>query len=97
MIEQRDVDLRVVEAAGVAEEVVLAEVLAVVGRDDDQRVLEHAPAVELVEEPAELLVEVGDAVVVGVAGEPESLGESFALSMVNQRSSSREVGAATRA
>ena len=42
--------LLAVEALAVAVEPVLAEVLAVVGRDDDQGVLKHAPPLELVEE-----------------------------------------------
>ena len=66
--QQRDVDLGVVEAAGVAEELVLAEVFAVVGGDDHQRVVEQAVLVERIEKHAELFIEVRDAVVVGVAG-----------------------------
>ena len=39
-----------------AERPVLEEFLAVVGGDDDQRMLEHAALLERVEEPAELFV-----------------------------------------
>ena len=76
-----------------AVELVLAEVLAVVGRDDHQRVRQQAAPVQLVEEPAELLVEVGDAVVVGVAARAgSSLGASFVLSESEPPVQDRDVG-----
>ena len=49
----------------------LAEVLAVVGRHDHQGLLQAAATSQLVEEPAELFVEVGEAVIIGVAHHPE--------------------------
>ena len=58
-------DRAVAEVAGLAEE------LAVVGGHDHQGVIEDALPVQLVEEFAEGIVEIGDAVVVGVPGEFE--------------------------
>ena len=49
-----------------AEVVVLSVQLAMVGRDDDQRVFEQPSRIERGEEPAELIVQVGDPVVVAV-------------------------------
>ena len=71
--QQGDVDFPAVEAQAVAEEAVLAEVLAVVGGHDHQGVLQQPAALELVEEAAELPVEVGDATLVGVAEQVDRL------------------------
>jgi hypothetical protein len=54
--DQRYVHRRVEEVVAVAERPVLEEFLAVVGGDDDQRMLENAALLERVEEPAELFV-----------------------------------------
>ena len=51
----------------------LAEALAVVGGDDHPGRLQDAPAAQLVDQSAELLVEVRDAIVVGVADERDVL------------------------
>ena len=59
-------DFWIVQAPRVAEELVLSEMLAVVGGHDDNRVAEYAAALEFHEELPELFIEVGDAVVVGV-------------------------------
>ena len=59
-------DLAPVDAHAVPREAALLEVLAVVGSHDHQRVLEQPPAPELVEEAADLLVEIGDAALVTV-------------------------------
>ena len=66
-------ELRLVEARPVAEDAgMLAEALAVVRGDDHPGPLEDAAALELVDQPAQLLIEVRDAVVVGVADEARS-------------------------
>ena len=67
--EQGDADLRVVEAAGVPVERVLAQVFPVIGGDDHQGIVQSSGPLQVVEEQAELLVEVGDAVIVGVEDE----------------------------
>ena len=66
--------LGLVETRPVAEDArVLAEALAVVRGDDQPGSLEDAAPVELVEQLAELLVEVGDAIVVGVDAQRQVL------------------------
>ena len=47
-------------------ELVLAQVFPVVGRDNHQGVGKQAEPIEIVDEPAELLVEVGNAIIVSV-------------------------------
>ena len=47
----------------------LAEALAMVRCDDQPRRIEHAAALKLVEQQAQLFVQIRDAVVIGVAGE----------------------------
>ena len=67
---QRNMELRLVETRSVPEHAgMLAEALAVVRGDDHPGPLENGTAIELVDQPAELLVEIRDAVVVGVAAE----------------------------
>ena len=61
--------LRPVHALPVAVKTVLAKLLAMVGRDDDQRIVEHPVLLERGEEAAELLIECGEAIVVGIADE----------------------------
>ncbi len=68
--QQGDVDLVRVEAEAVVEHAMLAELLAVVRGDDHQRVPEHPAPIKLVEQRPDLAIEGGDAVVVGVAGQP---------------------------
>ena len=68
--QERNVQLGLVEARAVAEDAgVLAEAFAVVRRDDQPGSLEDAAAPQLVEQLPELLVEVGDAIVIGVDDE----------------------------
>ena len=64
--QERDVDFGVVEAAGMSAELVLAQVFPVVGRDNHQGAGKQAEPIEFVDEPAELLVEVGNAIIVSV-------------------------------
>ncbi len=47
-------------------DVCLAEMLAVVGRDDDERVIELVPKREIAKQPVDLRIKIGEAVVVGV-------------------------------
>ena len=73
--EERDVQLRLVEARAVAEDAgMFAETLAVVRGDDQPRLLEDPASLQLVDQLPELLVEVRDAIVVGVDGEGHPLG-----------------------
>ena len=61
-------DLGSVEAPPVEEHAgMFAEALAMVGGDDYPGLFEDTAAVELVDQPAELLVQVRDAIVVAVA------------------------------
>ena len=63
-------ELRLVEARAVPEHAgMLAETFPVVRGDDQPGPVEDVTAVELVDQPAELLVEIRDAVVVGGANE----------------------------
>ena len=63
-------ELRLVETRPVQEHTgMFAEALAVVRGDDHPGPLEDRAAIELVDQPAELLVKVRDAVVVRVASE----------------------------
>ena len=66
-------ELRLVEARPMAEDAgMLAEALAVVRGDDHPGPIEDPAAAELVDQPAQLLVEIRDAVVVGVASRMRS-------------------------
>ncbi len=56
-----------VEAAGVAEQSVLAELFAMVRRDDEHGVLQDPLPIQVRDELTELSIHVGDAVVVRVA------------------------------
>src|SRR5262245_2477622 len=67
--QQRNVELLRIQALPVSEQSMLTERLAMVGRDDDQCVLEHPASVELVDESPDLGIEVADAVIIGVSGE----------------------------
>ena len=65
-------ELRLVETRSVPEHAGLfAEALAVIRGDDHPGPLENGTAIELVDQPAELLIEVRDAVVVRVANESD--------------------------
>ena len=63
---QRDADQLPVEAATVREQEVIAEMLAVIRGDDDQRTVEHPAAPQLLEEDAQLPVHVADAFIVEI-------------------------------
>src|SRR6185312_17259029 len=65
--DQGDVGLLVVEAGPVAEVAVLAEMLAVVGRDHDPGVRKKTRVAEAREESAKLGIQAGEALVVQVA------------------------------
>src|SRR5438067_1688868 len=56
-----------IDAASVPIQTVLAEMLAMIGRYDDQGVLEQSAVLQPLEELPELVVEVGDAVVVRIS------------------------------
>ncbi len=58
---------------------VLAEAFAVVRHDDHPGTFQVVTAIELVEQPAELLIEICDAVVVQVVNEPQLLGRDSLL------------------
>jgi len=62
-------DQGVVQAVSMAEEVVVVEVLAMIGGHDHERIVEQATRLEFREEPPDLVVEVGDATVIGIAEE----------------------------
>src|SRR5262249_18663582 len=67
---ERNVELSPVETRPVPEHSRLfAKTLAVIRGDDHPGSLEEGTAIELVDQPAELLIEIGHAVVVGVASE----------------------------
>src|SRR2546429_439817 len=68
--DERHVDLLVVERRAVPPAAVLLELLAVVGGEHDERAVVEATRPQVVEEDAELLVEVGDLAVVKLAVEP---------------------------
>ena len=72
-------ELRLVETRPVPEHAgVFAEALPVIGGDDHPGLLEEGTAIQLVDQEAELLVQVRDAVIVGIAGEID-LGRGRAL------------------
>ena len=71
--QERNAHLLLIQADAVAKAFVLAELLAVVGRDDHERLIEETAIAERAEEGFELRVERGDAVVVGVAGQREGI------------------------
>ena len=78
--QERDVQLGLVEARPVAEDAgMLAETLAVVRGDDQPGLLEDPAPVQLVDQLPELLIEVRDAIVVGVGGECDALGRERRL------------------
>ncbi len=89
-----------VQALAVAELAVFAELLAMVGGQDDHRLVEHGPSLQLVEQFSQLPVQRGDAVVVGVARPRDRLGRKrFLVDLVPIASipnSARVVGAASR-
>ena len=58
--------LAAVETEAVPGEPSLLKVLAMVGSDNDQGVFKEPPAPQLVEEAADLVVEIGDAAVVSI-------------------------------
>ena len=58
-----------VQAETVVEHAMFTELLSVVRGDDHERIAQHSPPVELIEQRADLPIEGRDAVVVGVAGQ----------------------------
>ena len=64
--QERHADLGPVEALAVIEQVVLAETLAMIGRDDHDGPVEHAATLQLAEELTQSVVDRGDATIVGV-------------------------------
>ena len=58
-----------VQAEAMVEHAMLAELLAVIGGDDHERIAEQLAPVELIEELAHSPIEGRDAVVVGIAGQ----------------------------
>jgi hypothetical protein len=58
-----------IETSPVADEVVLADLLAMVGRDDHQGVVQNPSPLQFIKQVAERSVEVSDAVVVRVASQ----------------------------
>ena len=64
--QERHVQLAAVKTEAVPREPALLKVLAVVGGDDDQGVFKQPPAPQLIEEAADLVVEIGDAAVVTI-------------------------------
>src|SRR4051794_33416223 len=70
--QQWDVQLRPVEADPMPSKPVLAEGLAVVGRDDDERIIQHPTSLEFGKQLAELTVKVRKAVVVLIPGQRQS-------------------------
>ena len=71
--QERHVQLAAVETEAVPGEPALLKVLAVVGGDDDQRVFKQPPASQLIEEAADLVVEIGDAAVVAINQDVDGL------------------------
>ncbi len=66
---ERDVDFGLVEAHSMAEFTVLAELLSVVGRDDQQGVVELAPPPQLADQLTKRMVQRRDAVVIRIPSE----------------------------
>src|SRR4051812_19192885 len=64
--QERHVQLAAIETEPVPREPTLLKVLAVVGSDDDKGVFKQPPAPQLIEEAADLVVEIGDAAVVAI-------------------------------
>jgi hypothetical protein len=77
--EERDMQSGAVEAVAVLDEIVFAELFAVVADDDDERVFEVAAGLEALEECADAAVESAEAVIVGVADEVETFGVGIGL------------------
>src|SRR5262245_47957065 len=71
--------LGLVEAPAVSKAPVLAEALAMVRGDDHPGPLERSEVPQIVEQQADLLIEVGDAAIVGVASEGDLLRPKRAL------------------
>src|SRR5438045_1484864 len=81
MDDQRHVDLALVQRVTMSEDMVLAELLPVVGGDDDDGVRERAAALELAEEIREAtvdifhlaVVEISDTIELGLGEGPDAL------------------------
>jgi hypothetical protein len=65
--EQGDMEQGPVQAVPVADQVVVIEMLAVIGGHDHHRIREEPLPFEFPEEPSELIIEVCDATVIGIA------------------------------
>ena len=65
---QRHADHLPVQAASVEEQAVIAEMFAMIGRDDHQGIVENAAAAKLVEQDSQLTIEIKDTVVVNIDG-----------------------------
>ena len=79
---QRDVNLVEVQAIAMVEHTMLPELFSMVRRDDHQGVLQHANAVELVQQRPDLPVQEGDAIVVTVAGQLHVPGANVSLILI---------------
>ena len=64
--QQGHMHLAAIETHAVTQEAVLTKLLAMVGRDDHERVLQQTPALDLIKEKADLAIEVGDATIVRI-------------------------------
>jgi hypothetical protein len=77
--EKRDMESGAVEAVGMLDDVVFAELFAVVADDDDDCVLEVPAVFEVLEEFVDAAVESAEAVFVGIAGEGKMRGVGVGL------------------
>ena len=72
--------LGLVETLPVAEDAgMFAETLAMVRHDDQPGILEDSATAQLVNQLPELLIEIGDAIVIGIGGELHALGREGRL------------------
>ena len=62
-------DLRAIQALAVIEQPVLPQPFAVIGGHDHERLIEHAATLEVVDQFTQPLVQISQAVVVGIANE----------------------------
>ena len=63
-----------IQAVAMTEQVMLAEMLAVIGNQNDQRIRQNAAAVEFVQQLANVIVQVSDAAIVGALGQGDLVG-----------------------
>ena len=84
--QERHADLRAIETLAVVEQIVLPQSFAMIGGDDHQRSIEHAAPLQVVEQLAQPLVQIGEAVVIGVSSqESDSAGPNWSLSIASSR------------